>query len=99
MRFYFSTRHIPGLAGLPLAERIERLDHASKKLTVPEKTLLNVLKLLIIVPVFVLILRTVENWHSLLWAALVFLLYPLIVKPLQYSLSAKYLPDPSKERT
>ncbi len=99
MRFYFSTRHIPGLADLPLAERIERLDRASRKLTVPEKTLLNVLKLLIIVPVFVLILRTVESWHSLLWAGLVFLLYPLIVKPLQYSFSAKYLPESSKERT
>ena len=76
MNFYFSTRHIPALKGLPLAERVKRLDQAAKKLTVPEKTLLNVLKLLVIV----------------------FLLYPLLVKPIQNSMSAKYLaPAPEKE--
>ncbi|WP_414830040.1 DUF6170 family protein [Alteromonas sp. H39] len=98
MRLYFTTRNIPALSGLPLEERVHRLEKAARKLTIPEKTLLNVLKLLIIVPVFALILRTAENWHSLLWAALVFLLYPLAVKPIQYSLCAKYLPEPSKER-
>ena len=98
MNFYFSTRHIPALKGLPLAERVKRLDQAAKKLTVPEKTLLNVLKLLVIVPVFVLILQTASNWTSLLWALLVFLLYPLLVKPIQNSMSAKYLaPAPEKE--
>jgi len=79
MNFYFSTRHIPALKGLPLAERVKRLDQAAKKLTVPEKTLLNVLKLLVIVPVFVLILQTASNWTSLLWALLVFLLYPFLL--------------------
>ena len=98
MNFYFSTRHIPALKGLPLAERVKRLDQAAKNLTVPEKTLLNVLKLLVIVPVFVLILQTASNWTSLLWALLVFLLYPLLVKQIQNSMSAKYLaPAPEKE--
>lgn len=100
MAFYLTTRHIPGLQHLPLAERMAYLDQAAKRLTTPEKTLLNVLKLLVIVPVFALILRTVTDWTSLLWALLVFLLYPLVVKPLQYSLSAKYInvpENPSKE--
>lgn len=100
MKFYLSTRHIPGLRDLSLAERMAALEAASKKLTTPEKTLLNVLKLLVIVPVFVFIMRTASDWTSLLWALLVFLLYPLVVKPLQYSLCAKYIkqPDnPSKE--
>lgn len=91
MKLYFTTRRIPGLQGLPLAERMRRLERAAKKLTVPEKTMLNILKLLVIVPAFVLLLRIAADWTSLLWALVVFLLYPIVVKPVQYSLSAKYL--------
>ncbi len=97
MQFYFSTRNIPGLSGLPLAERMRLLERAAKKLTVPEKTLLNILKLLVIVPAFTLLLRVAADWTSLLWALLVFLLYPIIVKPVQYSLSAKYLESLSQK--
>ncbi len=93
MKFYLFPRDIPALKGLPLKERMGRLEHAARQMTIPEKTLLNILKLLVIVPVFALILRTATDWTSLLWAFLVFLLYPLVVKPLQYSISAKYLPD------
>lgn len=97
MTFYFSTRNIPALQGLPLAERARLLDQASKRLSVPEKTLLNLLKLLVIVPVFAFILQTATNWTSLLWAFVVFLLYPLVIKPIQYSLCAKYIAQPSSK--
>ena len=97
MQFYFSTRNIPGLSGLPLAERMRLLERAAKKLTVPEKTVMNILKLLVIVPAFTLLLRVAADWTSLLWALLVFLLYPIIVKPVQYSLSAKYLESLSQK--
>ncbi|MAI39517.1 DUF6170 family protein [Alteromonas sp.] len=97
MTFYFSTRNIPALQGLPLAERARLLDQASKRLSVPEKTLLNVLKLLVIVPVFAFILQTATNWTSLLWAFVVFLFYPLVIKPIQYSLCAKYIVQPSSK--
>lgn len=93
MKFYLFPRDIPALKGLPLKERMSRLEQAARQMTIPEKTLLNVLKLLVIVPVFALILQTATDWTSLLWAFLVFLLYPLVVKPLQYSISAKYLPE------
>jgi len=100
MKFYFSTHTIPALKGLPLQERITRLNKAAMRLSVPEKTLLNVLKLLVFVPVFVLIFQTASNWTSLLWAGLVFLLYPLLIKPIQHSLCAKYLAlDSDKENT
>lgn len=94
MKFYFTTRQIPGLSQLPLNERLQLLDSAARKLTVPEKTILNVLKLLVIVPVFVLVLQTANDWRALLWAGLIILLYPLFVKPAQYSLSAKYIKIP-----
>ncbi len=98
MKFYFSTRNIPQLKGLPLTERVKRLDRAASRMTVPEKTLMNVLKLLVFIPAFVLILQTASNWTSLLWAGLVFLLYPLLVKPIQHSICTKYLaPNSDKE--
>ncbi|MEW9799706.1 DUF6170 family protein [Alteromonas sp. CYL-A6] len=97
MAFYFFSRNIPALKGLSIQERMTRLDAAAGQMSTPEKTLLNVLKLLVIVPVFALILRTATDWTSLLWALLVFLLYPLLVKPLQYSICAKYLPTVHKD--
>ncbi|MCW8106969.1 DUF6170 family protein [Alteromonas ponticola] len=91
MAFYFSTKHIPDLQGLTLTERMKRLEDAAKSLSVPEKMLLNILKLLIICPVFALLLKIAQDWTALLWAVAIILLYPLLVKPIQYSLSAKYL--------
>jgi len=97
LKIYTSTKKIPGLEKLSLPERMAILEQAGRKMTVPEKTLLNVIKLLVIVPVFVLLLRSVENWWSIAWAGLILLLYPMFVKPLQYSISVKYL-DPFLQR-
>lgn len=99
MKLYFSTKQIPQLTSVPLTERISLLEQATTQLTIPEKTLLNVLKLCVIAPFFILLLRVVNDWTSLLWAGLILLLYPLVVRPIQFSMSAKYLPDtnPSKD--
>lgn len=93
MKLYFSTRQIPQLKGLTLTQRLNRLNEASSKLSVPEKSFLNVLNLLLIVATFVLIMRMTQDWSSLLWAILVVLFYPLLVKPIQYSLCVKYLKE------
>ncbi len=99
MTFYFSTRQIPGLGQLPLPERLAMLERAAGKMSVPEKTFLNILKLLVIVPAFALILRTTTDWTSLFWALAVFLLYPLVIKPIQYTLCAKYLPKQQQKES
>lgn len=91
MKLYFSTKNIPKLANMPLTERLTKMREAEGKLTPPEKFLLNLLKLAIFIPAFVLILRSAENFSALLWAALVFALYPLLLRPLQYGLCVKYL--------
>jgi len=91
LKIYTSTKKIPGLENASLTERLSALEDAGKRVTVPEKTILNVLKLLVLVPVFVLVLRTGEDFMSLVWAAIILMLYPILVKPIQYSLSAKYL--------
>lgn len=97
MKFYYSTRQIPQLSDLPMAERLVRLRAAEGKLTAPEKLLLNVCKLLVIIPVFVLLLRVGQDWTALLWALLFTLAYPLLLKPFQYSMCAKYLPQQKSE--
>ncbi|MGO4891649.1 DUF6170 family protein [Flavobacterium sp. W21_SRS_FM6] len=91
MKLYFSSKQIPQLQALPLLERLTILREAQKHLTGPEKVLLNVLKLLLLIPAFVMILQISENWWALAWALLIFLLYPIVVKPIQFSLSAKYI--------
>lgn len=91
LKIYTSTKKIPGLEDMSVTQRMAILEKAGNRMSVPEKTLLNIIKLLVIVPIFGLLLRVVESWWSLAWVGLILLLYPLFVKPLQYSLSAKYI--------
>ena len=97
MKIYTSTKKIPGLEHLSLTERMAALEAASNRIPIPEKTLLNILKLFVIVPVFYLLLQVANDWWALAWAALIMLLYPLLVKPLQYSMAVKYLPKDIKK--
>lgn len=99
MKLYFSSKQIPQLHGLSLTQRLDALQGAQKKLSGPEKLLLNVLKLAILTPVFVLILQVSQNWLALLWALLVCLLYPIIIKPLELGLCSKYLSQSNSQGT
>ena len=92
MKLYFSTQKIPQLQHLSLTQRLAAIQLAQGKLTGPEKLLLNVLKMLVVIPVFILIIQMATNWMAIVWALLVTLLYPVLVKPVQYSLCVKYIP-------
>lgn len=96
MKLYFSTKRIPQLRDLSLQQRLDALRKAENKLTPPEKLILNLCKLAIIIPIFVFILRTGEDWRALLWVLAFALAYPLLLKPFQYSMCAKYLPPLDK---
>ena len=91
MKFYLTSRNIPELRELDLSGRLAAIEKASRKLTPPEKLLLNIIKLLIIVPVFAFILRVGQDWTSLLWAAGFIALYPFVLKPVQLNMIRKYL--------
>ncbi|WP_293748922.1 DUF6170 family protein [uncultured Paraglaciecola sp.] len=93
MKFYFSTKQIPQLQHLPLTSRLAAMQLALGKLIGPEKLLLNVLKMLVVIPVFIFIIQISTNWMAIVWALLVTLLYPMLVKPVQYGLCAKYIPQ------
>jgi len=94
MKLYFSTKQIPQLQHLPLTQRLAAMQLAQGRLIGPEKLLLNVLKMLVVIPVFIFIIQITTNWMALFWALLVTLLYPMLVKPVQYGLCAKYIPQP-----
>lgn len=95
MKLYFSSKHIPGLQHLPLTTRLEVLQQAHKRLSGPEKLMLNVLKLLILIPLFIVILQISSDWLAIVWALLLVLLYPLLIKPILFGLCAKYLSQTS----
>lgn len=97
MKLYFSTKNIPQLQHLPLTERLAAIQIAQGKLIGPEKLLLNILKMLVVIPIFVFIIQMATNWMAIFWALLVTLLYPLLVKPVQYGLCAKYIPKPQTQ--
>ena len=92
MNIYFTTRQIPALAGTNMQQRIALLRQASEKLTIPEKMLLNIAKLAVITPVFLLIAWYAEHgWIAATAIAAALPAYLLILRPMQLSLCAKYL--------
>lgn len=91
MKLYFTSNQIPQLQGKNIRERFVQIEQAQQKLTAPEKVLLNVLKLCIIIPVFVFILRISEDWMSIVWAGAFLLCYPLILRPIQLTMVSRKL--------
>jgi hypothetical protein len=91
IKLYFSTKNIPSLSNLTLTERLERIQQAQTKLSKPEVWFLNLLKLIILVPIFIFILQISDNWIAIVWAVIVALAYPILLRPFQYGLCAKYL--------
>jgi putative effector of murein hydrolase LrgA (UPF0299 family) len=69
------------------------MQQAQGKLQKPEVWFLNLLKLIILVPIFIFILQVNDNWLAIGWAILVALIYPLLLRPFQYGLCAKYIQD------
>ncbi|MDP4982781.1 DUF6170 family protein [Pseudoalteromonas tunicata] len=80
---YFTSRNIPTLQGLKFTQRADIIKIALSYLSTPQKTILNILKLLIITPLF-LVLASVDSWYVLLYLIGVGLSYPLITNPLSY---------------
>ena len=54
---YLNSQNIPELAGLTFAQRMAVIRKAADNLPVPTKITLNIIKLLVLVPLFLLIAR------------------------------------------
>lgn len=87
---YFNSKNIPELAGLNFSQRMDTVRRAADMLPVPTKVGLNIAKLLVLTPLFLLIARA--NGLDILWYALALVvLYPLVTRPLTFALCRPYL--------
>lgn len=83
---YWNSQSLPELKGLNFRERMAVIRRASDLLPVPKKLLLNVLKLLVLIPPFLAIARAATIPEALLWAVLLVLVYPLLTRPVTFLL-------------
>lgn len=86
---YFNSQKIPELAGLNFAQRMEIIRRAADNLPTPTKVALNILKLLILTPLFLLIARSSSGWEMAAYAIALVVLYPLITRPITFALCRK----------
>ena len=87
---YFTSQKIPELSGLNFQQRMLVIKHAVNLLPVPQKILLNVVKLVILVHFFSILARF-EGWILLPWLLLAGLVYPLIINPVTFLMTASRL--------
>jgi hypothetical protein len=85
---YLNSQKIPELAGLSFPQRMAVIRSAADKLPVPTKITLNIVKLLVLVPLFLLIARA-EGWAIAGYIVLLVLAYPAITRPLTFALCRK----------
>ena len=83
MAIYFSSRRVPELKDLDTQTRIDRVRMALDKLSVPQKLLFNIIKLLIITPLFYAV-ASVEGWSLIYVLIPVLAAYFVVVQPLKF---------------
>lgn len=91
MKLYFTARQLPNLEKVPLQERLAIIANAQKKLTLPEKLFLNLIKLFILTSIFVLLTGQFEIPTVIIGIIGAILLYPLLLRPIHLTILSKYL--------
>jgi uncharacterized protein DUF6170 len=83
----FSTNQIKELEGFTLQEKQQIVAEAMSKLTVPQKLVLNLIKLALLIPPFIYLAR--QEWGTLaLTTAISVLGYLIVMKPVAFKFSA-----------
>lgn len=83
----FSTNQIKELDGFSVQERQQIVAEAMNKLTVPQKLVLNLIKLALLIPPFIYLAR--QEWGTLaLTIAISALGYLIIMKPVAFKFSS-----------
>lgn len=88
---YFSSKAIPELAGLNFNQRMQVIRLAAAQLAAPTKVLLNIIKLLILTPLFLLIARS-SGWQIAGYIILLLISYPIITRPITFALCRPKMP-------
>ncbi|WP_016957976.1 DUF6170 family protein [Catenovulum agarivorans] len=90
MAFYLKSSQIPELKSFSFTERAQILLLATSYMTVPDKFILNITKLAILTPIFIMVAKF-EEWWMLIPMVIVALCYPLVTNPIQLNLAKKHL--------
>lgn len=87
---YLNSRTIPELTGLNFAQRMQVIRSATDKVPTPQKLLLNLLKLAILIPLFLVIAQW-DSWQSTVTIVVLLAAYPLLTRPLAFALCRPHL--------
>ncbi|QOL24393.1 hypothetical protein LP316_08410 [Thalassotalea sp. LPB0316] len=96
MTIYFSTAQIEKLQPYTLAERRMIIEMANNKLQAPEKLVINLLKLLILIPPFIALAR-IDSWWLLLPVFALLIGYFFIMRPVSFWFIDKHLDGAIKQ--
>lgn len=87
---YFLASQIPKLQSFSHRQRLQLVADALELLSAQERILLNIIKLLLITPLFLLLVRF-EGWSMLPWLLLAGLAYPVLVLPVRHYFACRHL--------
>lgn len=90
MKLYFSSNHFEQLQRFNFKERQQIIELANNKLPATSKFVLNLLKLFLLIPPFLLIAK-VDSWLIVLPLLLVLAMYFVVLKPISLWFISKYL--------
>jgi hypothetical protein len=96
MAFYLSSKNIPELANYSIKEKHEILAIAANKLITPEKLFLNIIKLLILIPAFIMMAK-LDGWFFAAPLAFVLVSFFIIMRPISLNILRKHLPKSIKQ--
>ncbi|MCF2863533.1 MULTISPECIES: DUF6170 family protein [Pseudoalteromonas] len=89
---YFLPSQIPKLKSLSHNERLAIVADSLNRLSAQRRVMLNIIKLLLITPLFLLLVRF-EGWHMLPWLLLAGIAYPIIVLPVRHAFALFHLDE------
>ncbi|MFY8272836.1 DUF6170 family protein [Pseudoalteromonas sp. SSDWG2] len=87
---YFLASQIPALKEFSHKERLAIVADSLELLSAQERILMNILKLLLITPLFLLLVRF-EGWSMLPWLLLAGIAYPILVLPVRHYFASMHL--------
>lgn len=96
MAFIFSTNKLSELESFTLQQRQQILTLAASKLTAPEKFILNILKLIMLVPPF-LFMAQLEGIFFVVSLFSVLIIYFILLRPISLLFTRKYLDNAIKQ--
>lgn len=91
MTIYFSSNKIPELTPYNIQQRQAILALAQAKLSAPEKFLLNIIKLMLLIPPF-LFIANLQGLAIIVSVVVVLVAYFILLRPIMLHFTLKHLP-------